>query len=980
MRRTWAAAVVLGVVGCGQASGSRVRQVGGLLNITPAAVEFGDVALGKEATSAVLLQNDGIVPMTVTQLSPLDGNAFEVSGLPLVLGAGQQARVAVRYRPPELGTHERSLQLQTDAPDAPEASIAIRGRAVRGLATLSGDSFDFGAVVLGEVRSQTFLLSNTTDGHALTSVRIALPAGGDPTAFSVKPPGESPLQPAQTMRVTIDFKPTRLGDFQAVVPVTPCPTCEPRNVSLAGRGVQSLLQVQPAAIDFGEVLLGADAARAISVTNLSQAPLTLQSLAGASSVFAVALDGATFPMTLAPGQVLTGAVHFRPRALADQAAQIALAASDCAPGGLALHGIGIGAVLQATPKSVFVGATALGTSRSKSLTLANVGFDPHQVAPLLVSNISFQSSDPAWSLQATTPIAIGEPGGTATVGVTFRPTQEGLSQMVLVIDSNDALHPHLQVPVVALGRQLLPCTLNVQPGSTLDFGPTPLFTPTVQGVELTNTTADDCIIGDPVLTSGDQAFHWPGGVAPTGRTLPPGGRMSIRVELVTQAAQAYSGAIQFYLSNAAAPSMTIALRGQGDSGCFYLSPGTVDFGPTTLGCGIPAQSAYAVNHCAAAVTVTQVATSGAPFSTNQPVPFTVAPQTSAPIAVNYAPTSAGDDVGALFVTSSADPIALRVGLTGGTQPAASVLDQWDQSTPKVDLLIVVDNSGSMASKQQAIQSNLDHLWNRIAAANADFHIAVTSSGMTPYTAGWAQCPGGAEGGEAGRFFPVDNAHPRLLTPQTPDVKQALFNNIDVGICHWDERFLEPAVAALTDPLVSATKAPGTSWPSDGNAGFLRDDARLAILVVTDTDDDNKLSSPPPVDAYVQKLIAVKHGAKDLISFAAIVPLSNCAAAEMYPTPRFVQAAAELNGHLFDACDLNNYGAVLENAAGSLMLPLTSFPLSARPMDPAAIVVAVNGVTVTGWSYDAGANRIVFPQSAVPQPGSHITARYQPTCQ
>ena len=978
MRRILAAAVMLGVVGCGQ--GSRVRQVGGLLNITPATVEFGDVALGKEATVTVSLQNDGIVPMTVAQLPQFDGSEFEVSGLPVNLGPGQQKRVAVRYRPPTLGKHERSLQLQTDSPDAPAATVVVRGHAVRGLATLSGDSFDFGAVVVDEVRAQTFSLSNTEDGHALTSVRIELPAGGDPTAFTVKPPGVSPLKPAQTMLVTVDFKPTRLGAFQAVVPVTPCPTCAARNVSLSGRGVNSLLEVQPAVIDFGEVLLGKDSRQAISVTNLSRAPLTVQSPKGEGGEFDVALDGATWPMTLAPGQVLTGAVRYLPRSLGDQAAQISLAASDGAPGALSLHGIGIGAVLQANPKSLFVGATALGTSRSAYLTLTNIGLDPHRVAPLRVSNISVRSSDPAWSLETPAALDIGEPGGTATVRVTFRPAQAGMSQMVLVVDSNDGLHPQLQIPVLALGRQLAPCTLKVQPGATLDFGSTPLFNPTVQGVELTNTTADDCIIGDPVLSSGDGAFRWPGGVTPSGRTLPPGGRMSIRVALVTQAAQAYSGAIQFYLSNAAAPSMTVALRGQGDSGCFYVSPGTVDFGKATLGCGIPAQSAYAVNHCASSVTVTQVTTSGAPFSTAQVTPFTVPPQTSTPIAVSYAPASPGDDVGTLFVASSSSQIVRQAGLTGVTQTAASVLDQWDQSTPKVDLLIVVDNSGSMATKQQALQSNLDHLWNRIAAANADFHIAVTSSAMTPYTAGWSQCPGGASGGEAGRFFPVDNSHPRMLTPQTPDVKKALFANIDVGICHWDERFFEPAVAALTDPLASATKAPGTPWSADGNAGFLRDDARLAILVVTDTDDDNKMANPPPVDGYLRKLIAVKHGAKDLISFAAIVPLSNCAAAEMYPTPRFVEAAATLNGRLFDACDLNNYGAVLENAAGSLMLPLTSFPLSAHPRDPAAMVVAVNGSTVTGWSYQAATNRIVFPQTAVPQPGSHITARYEQACQ
>jgi hypothetical protein len=71
---------------------------------------------------------------------------------------------------------------------------------------------------------------------------------------------------------------------------------------------------------------------------------------------------------------------------------------------------------------------------------------------------------------------------------------------------------------------------------------------------------------------------------------------------------------------------------------------------------------------------------------------------------------------------------------------------------------------------------------------------------------------------------------------------------------------------------------------------------------------------------------------------------------------------------------------LENAAGSLLLPLSSFPLSARPKDPAAIAVTVNGAAVSNWSYDASSNRIVFPPTAIPAPGSHITAKYEPACQ
>jgi hypothetical protein len=211
----------------------------------------------------------------------------------------------------------------------------------------------------------------------------------------------------------------------------------------------------------------------------------------------------------------------------------------------------------------------------------------------------------------------------------------------------------------------------------------------------------------------------------------------------------------------------------------------------------------------------------------------------------------------------------------------------------------------MDDEQHALSANLDHLWNRIALANADFHIAVTTTGMQPYTQGWTQCPGGASGGEAGRFFPVDNSRPRVLTSSTPNVKDVLFANTNVGLCHWDERFFDPVLAALTDPLINSTKAPGTLWPSDGNAGFLRDDARLALMVVSDADDDKAVPNPPPVSTQVQKLIAVKHGARDLISFSGIVALHNCPSSEGIGE-RYMEIAKELNGSLYDICDLNNF--------------------------------------------------------------------------
>ncbi|HUJ25538.1 MAG TPA: choice-of-anchor D domain-containing protein, partial [Myxococcales bacterium] len=868
----------------------------------------------------------------------------------------------------------------TDSPEQPAAALDLRGHAVRGLVTLSSDGFDFGNVAVGETAMQAFSMANQ-DGHALTSVAIAPPQGADSDAFVLQQEGAIDMQPDQQLVVDIDFTPARLGPFSATVAVTPCPTCDPQPVTLSGRGVTSLLAVAPPALDFGNQPLGGSAAKPFSVTNTSASPLVLRSLALAGSPeLTASLDGIALPFTMAPGETLAGTATYRARTLRQVSAQATFAASDGQPASLAMSGSGTGPVLQASPRSVYVGAAAIGTTRTGQILITNAGYDPDGAAPLVISNVSVISPDPDWVLLTPTPITVGAPGATATIRFYFTPQQAGLSQVILGIDSNDAVHPVVQVPVSGEGRELKPCALSVSPASPVDFGPVKLFSPSVQGFELTNVTGDDCIVGDPVLVSGGPAFRWPGGVAPTGRTLPDGGRMSVRVEFDPEQAQAYSGRVQFYVSNKGAQTMSIDLAGTGDGSCFFVTPATVDFGSTTQGCGTDVQSLYAVNQCPYTVRVTSAGTSGAPFSIGAlAVPQDLAPNTSLTIPVEYSPSSTGDDVGQIRVAFDASPTPRQAGVTGGSQPATTVFDQWDQSTPKVDMLIVIDNSGSMAEEQSALAENLDHLWNRIALANADFHIAVTTTGMQPYTAGWTQCPGGASGGEGGRFFPVDGERPRILTPQTPDVRAALFANTAVGTCHWDEQFSEPVVVALTDPLINETKVPGTPWPADGNAGFLRDDARLALMAVSDTDDDIDSSNPPPVSWLVDNLVRVKHGAKDLISFAGIVPLSVCTTEESL-APRYAQIASALGGHLFDICDLSNMGAMLDSALGGLLLPLTSFPLSARPRDASAIAVTVDGAAATGWTYDANSNRIVFPPASVPVPGSHITARYTPACQ
>ena len=974
----------LAMAACGRGKGE-VRQVGGLLAVTPSGVDFGDVALGKELQQTLTLRNDGLVEMAVDQLPGFQGGPqedFELIGLPAVLRSGATTEVEVRYHPQQTGIQAAQVGLHTDSPGQDPLAVSLKGHSVLGLAQLSADTLDFGEVVVGESASMSFTLLNN-DGHAPTDVAIAPVQGADATVFTPARLGTVPLASEQLLTVPVSFAPPALGVFGALVQVTPCPTCQPRSVTLQGSGVDRLLLVQPASVNFGNVLLGQSAAQQITITNLSHRKITLRSalVTGTGEVTLALAAGASSPIDLGSGQRLSGLLTFAPTKLGAQSATATLAASDGAPGLVNVTGLGTGPVIDPRGTSLYVGAALVGTTRTAHLVVTNLGLDPAGTAPLNVSRAWLRTSaGSAWVITSAASFTAGEPGGTSEVKIAFAPQTAALSSATLVLESNDGLHPSVEVELNGLGRLLAPCNARLLPAGTVEFGRTKLLHPTTQGFEIVNQGEDDCIFGDPELTAGGPAFRWPGAVNPRGRTLPAGGRMSVRVEFFPEQAQQYGGAVEMYQSNPAAPKLHVDLRGEGDSGCFLVTPGAVDFGQAQSGCGASTQKVYAVNHCAGPVSVNSVSIPAGPFTVGAmpALPAVVQPQTSLEIPVEYTASTSGDDVASLSVTASTGGSAYQAGLTGGTVSSQPVSESWSQSSPKVDLLLIIDNSGSMAEEQQAVRQNLNRLWSRIALANADFHIAVTTSGVYPYAAGWTQCPGGANGGEAGRFFPVDNSSPRILTPQTPGVQDALFANLNVGLCHWDERLLEPAIDALTAPLISETKLLGTPWPADGNAGFLRDDARLSILAVTDTDDDDDVPNPPSVESMVAQIYAVKKGIKEMVSFTGIVPLQNCATIEQFG-PRNRQIAAAMNGTLYDICDLKHMGDTLDHAVGDLMQPLASFPLGAHPRDPAQIRVTVNGAQMTGFSYDPRTNRIVFAQGSVPPPGSTINASYDPAC-
>jgi len=261
-----------------------------------------------------------------------------------------------------------------------------------------------------------------------------------------------------------------------------------------------------------------------------------------------------------------------------------------------------------------------------------------------------------------------------------------------------------------------------------------------------------------------------------------------------------------------------------------------------------------------------------------------------------------------------------------------------------DVLFVVDDSASMAEEQVLLGANFSAFVDVLAGSFADWQVGVVTTDVSTPEAG--QLRGG------------------ILTPSTPDVAAAFSSAVAVGTSgSRDEQGLWAAAIA-----VEPTR----------NPGFVRPDARLNVVFVSDEDDH----SPATVESYLSTL-SVAAGAKGFVAHALVGSLpagcvSGTTAAD--PGARYLQAATTTDGY-WDSICADDYSPLLTLVGLDVGGWNDTFAMENLPQ-PESLIVRVDGVRMTerevdGWSYDVGENAIVFNGRAVPRPGMTVTVEFTP---
>lgn len=267
------------------------------------------------------------------------------------------------------------------------------------------------------------------------------------------------------------------------------------------------------------------------------------------------------------------------------------------------------------------------------------------------------------------------------------------------------------------------------------------------------------------------------------------------------------------------------------------------------------------------------------------------------------------------------------------------------SAPPVDVLFVIDGTGSMAEEQEAL-----------AGAAADFVDALVASGLE-----WQVGATSTDPVDAGSL----QGRPWILTGVHATPGDALATALAVGTSH------APPSAGLDSAALALADADGQ------NVGFRREGAALHVVFVSDGDDESgTVLGADPAVGFVSRLEDEAAASGQPARASAVVgdAPSGCdgGTGEAQAGTRYIAVAEATGGSVASICALD-FSAVAE-ALGTLAVNWpTRFALQAAPVE-GSVTVAIDGERVTAFTVDKEGPALVF--DSAPAPEAVIEVRYE----
>jgi len=310
------------------------------------------------------------------------------------------------------------------------------------------------------------------------------------------------------------------------------------------------------------------------------------------------------------------------------------------------------------------------------------------------------------------------------------------------------------------------------------------------------------------------------------------------------------------------------------------------------------------------------------------------------------------DVDLVFESNDPNSASYFVDTTGKGASGALYEESFSQTQfNKVDVLWVVDNSGSMTDVVSQLRTNFEIFIDGFIDLGLDYKMASITTDMADPT-------------HQGRI------QGSVITSamSKPDAIAEFLSQVDVGDQgSADEQGFAAVKAALSAPLIN-----------NENSGFLRSDAALSIIFVSDENDYSSINTPD----FLNFLSGVQPDASLLringfVGVSSNFDLTGCTVDA--PGEKYIDAIFATGGFSMDICTTDITGALSDIASSTAGLTV-NFSLSQEPVTLSSITVTVDGNVVPqdlfdGWTYVSDSRTIVFHGDGIPQMGSSIEVSY-----
>jgi hypothetical protein len=980
---------------------------------TPSALNF-DGKEGETITKKVLITaKRGTIQ--IDKISVLEGGSHytlvkdSLPDLPKTLAEGDSFTLSIEYKATKGAAPAGKIRLESDAttPDDGHLDILLLARNNQQQLSFDPDPVNFGSVesggektieVKGENLGRADLVITDIKKQDGTSAAYSFPDGFPQTPFTVKP--------GETFKFKVQYNPdSATTDKGAILftceggcsPDDPDPTRQkdPFALRLVGTVGKAGIEVTPQALDFGFVAAGSEKQMRFKITNIGQvtlriAKISLKRLSSGAFQVPTLID-----VEIPRGQSKEVIVKYRPSVGSEDKGTVEISSND--PGkplvSVSLVGKVTSPNIEVSPKELAFGKAPI--VKKMTITIANSGnqpliVDPVQMMPGTSNEFSFEKTPSKLTIT---------PNTTASVVVVYKPVDKVDDSGTVLIPSNDPDTPVVQVKLRGLGLAPKVCDLAPQPTNVV-FGMGVLGKSVVREVALTNQGLIPCeltnlsvvtdrsgfppYIGPDVFFITNMPASCKNGTCSPAVVVQPGNSLKLKVSFLPQFERetlsgnpAYTGWINTS-SGAAGETPTnrrITLNGIGARGCVTLVPDKIDMGLVTTNCASRNETVLIYNTCPTPIDIKKISwangqSNGFQIVSAAKTPFTIQPQKEASIVLRYKATAPPKkQTAVLHVEHSFGAISpLVANLAAEGTDKTEQTDTFKQpNAAQADVLFVIDNSCSMGDEQSSLSRNVGSFIQWATTLKADFHFAITTT----------------EVDARAKFKPGEfrGTVTKVFTKNTPNLVASFQAAAKVGTnTLGQESGLDGAYEALQPKMLQGP-----------NKGFLRTDASLSIIAISDEADQSKQA----VQFYLNFFKGLKGGPRtDQFKFHSVIGYdtktkqNKCSTGngsgsgssqDPYSSGRYLAMSQATNGIVASICN-TAWSSVFQKIGLLTFAQRKDYYLS-RPADPKSIVVKVDGQVVSNgsstWNYDAQSNAIVFVTA--PKGGATITVTYKVIC-